>query len=385
MRVRTRSVAQHSVLVLGGTITAADTATLRRRLTDVLMAATSPVVIADLSRVTSADPQALATLASHHGMETSPGPVVCIAGARGEVARTLDRLGVSGLVPVAASVPAALELARSRPPVLSAVRRFPPSVSTGRLARRFCRDVCAEWGLEPVVEDVELVVDELVANAVEHAGTELVVRLERTTRHVVVSVHDDIGGLFSSWWRGEAAEDADAELVWGHGLTIVRALAETAGVTAEPSGGKVVWAALPAELPSASASHPMRWRLRVNSGRAGHREGRWLVHLDLVVLPERPQLVGLALSSRPRHPSLPRGRWQVSRSALRDGLRGPSRHGDIRMWPEHGGRELVLQLPDDPPRVVRVSASRVRQFLTATAVPGQSGRAATTADTGNGP
>jgi hypothetical protein len=109
-----------------------------------------------------------------------------------------------------------------------------------------------------------------------------------------------------------------------------------------------------------------RTRLTVNAGRRPREEARWHVLLDLVWVPQRPELVRLILTSRPRHPSLARGSWWVARSALRDGLRGPVRHEGLRVHPEHGGRELVLEVPAQPVQVLRVSASRVRRFLDAT-------------------
>jgi anti-sigma regulatory factor (Ser/Thr protein kinase) len=247
------------------------------------------------------------------------------------------------------------------------VRLLPRGPSAPRLARRFVADVCTRWRLGPVAENVELVTTELVTNAVLHAGTELVLRLERSTEQVVVAVHDGAGDMFPSWWRGEPME-GDDQPVWGHGLTIVRALADAAGVSTDPAGGKVVWAALPA-APSTSAdraARPHRWRLTVNSGRRSGQESRWVVRLELLAVPERPQLVTLSLTSQPRHPSLPQGQWQVARSAVSDGLDAPTRHGDVRLWPGSAGRELVLELPGDPTRIVRVSAGRVRQFLAAT-------------------
>ena len=395
MRVSTRSIARYSVLSLGGTITADDAGILRRSLSDLLVGGTGDMVICDLSKVTSADPQALTALASHHGLDGTPGPVVCLVGARGPGASALDDVGIRGLLPAAPTVAGAVELAMSRPPRLSAVRAFELGRTAPRLGRRFAQEVCAQWGLADIVEDVELVVTELVSNAVEHAHTDVVVRLERTTTSLVVAVHDEAGGMFPSWWRGahgtgagrsDGGDDED-EPVWGHGLTIVRALADSAGVVSDPSGGKVVWAALAAQLPPSRGllPRPVRWRLTVNFGRVGARESRWVVRLDLVVMPDRPELVRLALSSRPRHPSLPRGQWQVARSALVDGLRGRVRHGDVLLWPERGGHELVLELPGNPPHVVRVSASRVRQFLTVTAPHRQSARTDTTAETGSGP
>jgi hypothetical protein len=196
----------------------------------------------------------------------------------------------------------------------------------------------------------------------------------------MVAVRDGASGQFEAWWRGEHGEPVDAssgpagEPVWGHGLTIVRGLAESVGVHADAVGGKVVWAllsAVPAASDGAAGHRPVRWRLMVNTGRGPAQDGsHWAVRLDLAWVPDRPDVVSLMLSSRPRHPSLPRGRWRVSRSALRDGLAGPVRHGDVRVWPDRSGRHLLLELPGDPPRMMRVSAARVRQFLTATGTSG---------------
>jgi anti-anti-sigma regulatory factor len=394
VRLRKLSVRQRSVLQLGGDITVTDATELRRFLADLLVSDTGDMVICDLSRIRSADPQALTVLATPHGQEGAPGPSVCLAGARGEVAATMDRLGLAHLVTTVASVSDALGLGRSPSLRLCEVRLLPRGASAPRLARRFVVEVCGRWGLGPVTEDVEQVTTELVTNAVVHARTELVLRLERSTDRVVVAVHDEAGDMFPSWWRGEALGDGDDQPVWGNGLTIVRALAETAGVSTDPAGGKVVWAALRATpaFDAAGAARPHRWRLTVNSGRRPGQESRWVVRLELVTVPDRPELVSVSLTSQPRHPSLPRGKWRVARSALHDGLEGPVRHGDVRLRPGNAGRELVLELPGNPTHIVRVSAGRVRQFLMATAppggraaYPGRTGRTATTAATGSGP
>jgi hypothetical protein len=71
------------VLQLGGDITAADTAELRRHLAELLVHDTGDMVICDLSRIRSADPEALTVLATPHGQPDAPGPSVCLAGARG--------------------------------------------------------------------------------------------------------------------------------------------------------------------------------------------------------------------------------------------------------------------------------------------------------------
>src|SRR4051794_23578028 len=100
MRLRTASAARCSVLVLGGTVSADDAAELRRRLDELLVHDTGELVICDLSAVRSADPGAMTVFASHHGLDSGPGPGVCLAGATGEVAELLGRLGIDHVLPV---------------------------------------------------------------------------------------------------------------------------------------------------------------------------------------------------------------------------------------------------------------------------------------------
>ena len=145
MRLRKLSVRQRSVLQLGGDITASDTAELRRHLAELLVNDTGDMVICDLSRIRSADPQALTVLATPHGQPDAPGPSVCLAGAQGEVAAVMELLGLSHLVTTVGSVEEALGLDRSESPRLCEVRLLPRGPSAPRLARRFALDVCTRW------------------------------------------------------------------------------------------------------------------------------------------------------------------------------------------------------------------------------------------------
>lgn len=105
-------------------------------------------------------------------------------------------------------------------------------------ARRFVSDTLLDWGVaDRVRENAELVVSELVGNAVEHGGgtTELVV--SRTDDVVRVDVVDQNPEL-PTMLRPDPAEDRH------RGMLIVAALSSTWG-TDRIAGGKTVWARLP--------------------------------------------------------------------------------------------------------------------------------------------
>jgi len=106
-------------------------------------------------------------------------------------------------------------------------------------ARHFVRDLLLGWRLERLVEDAELGVTELVANAVKHARTEL--RLQVTVADgVTFSVTDGHPALHSP--VGPALSDALAES--GRGLQIIAAVSCDWGVLALPEG-KCIWFSLP--------------------------------------------------------------------------------------------------------------------------------------------
>lgn len=107
-------------------------------------------------------------------------------------------------------------------------------------ARRFLRETLAGWGVGgDTADSAELVVSELVTNAVTHTGTpaELEVIREPDAGLLRVAVAD--GST-----RHPAPRDADPDALGGRGLSIVALLTEAWGV-ADRGDGKVVWAELP--------------------------------------------------------------------------------------------------------------------------------------------
>ncbi len=107
------------------------------------------------------------------------------------------------------------------------------------IGRHFVRDTLLHWDLGRLVEDAELGVSELVANAVRYARTEVTLTI-CAGEHVTFSVVDRNPTLRRPVPR--VPEDVLAES--GRGLRIVAAVAHDWGIEAQ-AGGKSIWFTLP--------------------------------------------------------------------------------------------------------------------------------------------
>lgn len=134
---------------------------------------------------------------------------------------------------------------------LQAQREFVCLTSAPGEARRFCREhlgPVASWqpdGLE-LLSTTELVVTELVTNAVNAARTGLIiVEVALHRRYLRISVHDDAPG------QAEVKRPTNTD-EHGRGLLIIEAIARKWGST-PVDGGKLVWVELdvPAHLTAA--------------------------------------------------------------------------------------------------------------------------------------
>ena len=105
------------------------------------------------------------------------------------------------------------------------------------LARRYARAQCAGHAAPALVEDLELVVSELVTNAMRHGRGEITMHLEVAPDRVVVGVQDQGDGQ-------PVPRQPDTTDSNGRGLALVALLATEWGVRPEPGGGKVVWCVL---------------------------------------------------------------------------------------------------------------------------------------------
>jgi anti-sigma regulatory factor (Ser/Thr protein kinase) len=158
-----------------------------------------------------------------------------------QVAEALRRGQASRLVPLYDSVEEALEEALARPAYLRDELRLAPIPTAAAVARAFVREVCQTWQLarpdETVVDRAVLVANELVTNAVVHAGSDLWLQLELRVDRLFISVRDTNPRLLRS-------VPPDLEADGGRGLWLVDQLARAWGVRPTPDGGKTVWCAL---------------------------------------------------------------------------------------------------------------------------------------------
>lgn len=136
------------------------------------------------------------------------------------------------------------------------------SVTTGR---HFVRDTLLDWDLARLVEDAELGVSELVANAVRYAKTDVTLRISAGA-DVTITVIDSEPRLRRPFHH--AVDDPYAES--GRGLRIVAAVADDWGIEAR-SGGKAVWFSL--ALPDRSVADAELVSFAQHSDAAGRRPG----------------------------------------------------------------------------------------------------------------
>ena len=100
-------------------------------------------------------------------------------------------------------------------------------------ARRYAASVLRSWRCDALVDPTELLVSELVVNAVLHARSPVTLRLALDPASLHVEVVDASASV-------PEVQEVDPDRVTGRGLLIVDALASSWGV--RPHGtGKVVW------------------------------------------------------------------------------------------------------------------------------------------------
>lgn len=113
---------------------------------------------------------------------------------------------------------------------------LPPTAASAGVARELTMSQAQDWGVAALSDDLALVVTELVANAVRHAGTDIEVRLFQLAHGVRLEVAD--GSTRPLRPRASSVEDEG-----GRGLLLVDALSTRYGVEADAQG-KRVWAEL---------------------------------------------------------------------------------------------------------------------------------------------
>jgi DNA-binding response OmpR family regulator len=174
-----------------------------------------------LSRVREVAPRTKVVVVSGRD-EDHLAPAVLRAGAHGYVTRTItpDRL-VKELVTLVSGALGEAATALAAEPA-----------SAGR-ARRFVGGALDGWGRTEAGEVVDLLVSELVANAIRHSASEVEVAVHLLPRGLRVEVHDTGDGR-------PTLADANPDAERGRGLALVDALSAAWGVDAH-ADGKDVW------------------------------------------------------------------------------------------------------------------------------------------------
>ncbi|HEY6495253.1 MAG TPA: ATP-binding SpoIIE family protein phosphatase [Trebonia sp.] len=108
-----------------------------------------------------------------------------------------------------------------------------PELQSVRHARSLIRDPLKLWGLEDLIDSSELLVSELVTNAIRYAKGEVLVRLILEPESLTCEVHDSSPAL-------PRVLQADKDAENGRGLHVVSLMASKWGVRRTASG-KVVW------------------------------------------------------------------------------------------------------------------------------------------------
>ncbi|WIM92560.1 ATP-binding protein [Actinoplanes oblitus] len=156
--------------------------------------------------------------------------------------------------PIFTTLPDARRATSVRPPHSHRLQvRLRPEPISVPAARGLVVRACDAWRLPLMRRDAGLIMSELTTNAVQHAGTDLVVTVSRRDQLLHLAVRDaDTRYPHLDHPAGQGGTGALSER--GRGLLLVHATADAWGVL-PARGGKVVWATL---SPPAGLSSPRR-------------------------------------------------------------------------------------------------------------------------------
>jgi anti-sigma regulatory factor (Ser/Thr protein kinase) len=162
---------------------------------------------------------------------------LAIVDTEGHVARELRASRGFADVVLAEDRAAGWRVVDTRPARVRRAGELPRDATAPGYARVLVREACTEWAVDGDVERIVVVTNELVTNAVEHAGGRLVLHLSYDGRGLTVGVRD------GSVWAGVRPETGLDPDVDQFGLRLVASLSDRWGVLSHEDG-KTVWALL---------------------------------------------------------------------------------------------------------------------------------------------
>jgi hypothetical protein len=180
-------------------------------------------------------------------LQPPPQLVLCIPPTR-RLATRLRRLGAVRFLPMYATMGQARAALAGQLPIPDhlSLNRLRPGPGSARVAAGMVAAGCTAWHLPALRAPAEQIMAELVANAVEHAGTEMALIVSLRGQGLHLAVHD--GEERPPCLRSPAAGSSPAAR--GHGLRMVDASASAWGCV-RTANGKVVWAIVAPGGPSA--------------------------------------------------------------------------------------------------------------------------------------
>jgi anti-sigma regulatory factor (Ser/Thr protein kinase)/anti-anti-sigma regulatory factor len=197
------------------------------------LAAEPDVVVLDVADLAVASDDCVAVFAVLACQAvTWPGSTLVFACPSPDLLAAVHREGAD--IPSYPSVDAACDQVHPDEPRHRLCEALPASPVAAPVARRLLGRACRSWSVVELLEPAELITTELVANAVRHAGSRVVLTVSLHEGHLQISVGDDSPAPPSP----HVAAPSDEH---GRGLLMVEALCTDWGMTCV-GGGKVVWA-----------------------------------------------------------------------------------------------------------------------------------------------
>jgi anti-anti-sigma regulatory factor/anti-sigma regulatory factor (Ser/Thr protein kinase) len=228
-----------AVIRVAGVLDPATAARLRTMMLKCL-AEQPDAIIVDVAGLTVVDDMQLTVFAAMGRHAAAwPGIPLLLCHADQYIDGGLTALGFDRFVTTTATLEDAYARAVRKEPVNRLRETLAPVPASTSAARELVTDVCRRSGVPHLVPDACLVITELVANVVRHAGTTMDLTVQRRSRYLHVSVRD------YDHHPARLVGPVAAHEPGGRGLLIVEAFSSNWGCV-PTTDGKVTWASFPA-------------------------------------------------------------------------------------------------------------------------------------------